>query len=384
MLQEAVRAKDFEKAKEIIAQGGNPFEGMQDYNITSTFDILIREKAFDVIDAFIENGAIEMDIYEYDSFDRSIFMSILKNLASDDDAITFLSGFISKVQNLNDELEGKTLLSLALENEVDIIMLKALVNNGCEVNFINRAEENLIHQVVKKYSRDYTSGLQYLDFLYEQGLDIEKPNIVKETPLHIAVREHRSEYIKWLLDNGADPNTQDKKGVSPFFHAVANAVDLEKYKLMRQYAVPQFDQMTNDGESILYETIRMGCKPKLLQLLMEDGADLLQTSTYYQAQVNSFDVLAQKSAELLKVALDSGQLDVNWKDDEGNTLLHKVCVHDSNHSDTVAKETYRKVKLLLATGADANITNAKEETPMQLASNDNLKTKTVELLLSHK
>lgn len=384
MLQEAIRAKDFEKTKEIIARGGNPFEGMQDYHITGTLDTLVKEKAFDVIDVLIENGAIEMDIYEYDGFDKSIFISIIKNLSIDDESIAFLNGFIPRVQSLNDELQGKSLLSLALENEVDVAILKVLVDNGCDVNIINRAEENLIHQVVKKYSRDYANGLLYLDFLYEQGLDVDKPNVIKETPLHMAVKEHRTEYIKWLLENGADPNVQNKDGVSPFYHAVANAVDLEKYELMREYAPPQFDQRTNDGKAILYESIRMGCSPDLLKLILEDGADLYQTSTHYQAQVTAIDILAEKPSEVLQIALDSGQLDVNRQDDAGNTLLHKICSRETLHEEKRAKEVYRNVKLLLGAGASANITNANEETPMMLASNDNMKTKTVELLISHK
>jgi ankyrin repeat protein len=47
----------------------------------------------------------------------------------------------------------------------------------------------------------------------------------------------------------------------------------------------------------------------------------------------------------------------------------------------MAKETYRKAKLLLEQGADISITNDKDETALMLASGDNLKIKTVELLM---
>lgn len=91
MLQDAIRAKDFEKAIEIINTGGNPFEGMQEYHVTGIYDTIIREKAFGVVDALIENGAIEMDIHEYDSLNKTIFMSILKNLGTDDVSISYLN-----------------------------------------------------------------------------------------------------------------------------------------------------------------------------------------------------------------------------------------------------------------------------------------------------
>lgn len=384
MLQDAIRAKEFEKAIEIINSGGNPFEGMQDYHITGIHDTIIRKKAFGVIDALVENGAIDLDIYEYDSFNKTIFLSIIKNLGIDDDSISFLNDFIPRIQSLNNELEGKSLLILALEHEVDIEILKALVDNGCDVNIIDRSEGNLIHQIVKKYTRTYDKSLAYLDLLYEQGLDIEKPNVTQETPLHIAVREHRDPYIKWLLENGANPNAQDKDGVSPFYHAIANAPDFDKYTMMREYATPEFGQKTNSGESMLFESVRMGCKPKLLKLLIEDGADLYETSTRYGNQENTMDALADKSPELLQVVIESDGFDVNRQDDAGNTLLHKLCNRQTMHEDKRAKEVYRNVKMLLAAGADPSITNTSEETAMMIASNDNLKSKTVELLLIHK
>jgi ankyrin repeat protein len=42
------------------------------------------------------------------------------------------------------------------------------------------------------------------------------------------------------------------------------------------------------------------------------------------------------------------------------------------------------VKVLLEAGADVSLLNDKEETALMLAEKDNLKVKTVELLLQHK
>jgi len=384
MLQDAIRAKNYQQIKEIINSTINPFEGMQGYHITGFYDTIVREKAFDVINALVEHDVVELDIYEYDSFNKTLFNSIIKNIGIDEASINFLNEFIPKIESLNDELEGKSLLSLALENEVAIEVLQTLIDNGCDINIINRSDENLIHQIIKKHTRTYDKSLAYLTLLYEQGLDIEKPNIIQETPLHLAIKNHREPYIKWLLDNGADANIQDKNGVSPFHHAVASAVDLDKYVLMRTYATPNFDQKTNSGESILFESVRMNCKPELLKLLLEDGADLYETSTHYNKQVTTMDALADKAPELLEIVINSDSFDVNRQDDEGNTLLHKICDRNTLHEDKRAKEVYRNVKLLVAAGADVNITNDKEETPMMTASNDNLKSKTVELLLKNK
>ncbi len=387
-LQQALQSEDFDTAKTLLINGKTLPDDIKEYQRTSIFDKIIREKAFEIVDLFIENGTIETDIYEYDSFNRSFFDSMVKNLPNDADSISFLEAFLPKIESLNDELEGQSLLSMAIEKEMDIELIKALVTGGCDLNIINRSEENLIHQIVKKYVRAYDKGLLYLQFFYEEGLDIDKPNIARKTPLHLAVESHKNEYIKWLMENGADANAQDKDGNSPFFLATSQGGGADKYEIMRAYGTPQFDQLNSSGESLLYEAVRMMSgnndgDSKLLQLILEDGADLYQTSTNRQQEVTTIDVLAEKPAELLQVVIDSGQLDMNRQDNLGNTLLHKVCNRYTLHEEKRAKEIYRMVKLLLKSGADPSITNNEEKTPMMLAADDNLKTKTVELLLSH-
>jgi ankyrin repeat protein len=65
-------------------------------------------------------------------------------------------------------------------------------------------------------------------------------------------------------------------------------------------------------------------------------------------------------------------------------LLHQVCAFNVNYDQEVARQLYQKVKLLIEAGADPNATNDRDQTPMMLAAQDNLKVKTVELLLKHK
>ncbi len=86
---------------------------------------------------------------------------------------------------------------------------------------------------------------------------------------------------------------------------------------------------------------------------------------------------------VLQMVLNKTGRDVNAQDNEGNTLLHMICRIDCNYSHEAAKEMYKKVKLLLEAGADAGITNNKEETALMLASTDNLKGKIVATFIIH-
>ncbi|RZL64022.1 MAG: hypothetical protein EOO93_07405, partial [Pedobacter sp.] len=69
--------------------------------------------------------------------------------------------------------------------------------------------------------------------------------------------------------------------------------------------------------------------------------------------------------------------------DKGNTLLHKVCAQNVNYDAEKARELYKKVKLLIENDADVSDTNDQDKTALMLASDDNLKTKTVELLMKN-
>jgi uncharacterized protein len=123
---------------------------------------------------------------------------------------------------------------------------------------------------------------------------------------------------------------------------------------------------------------------ELLERMVDDGANPDDSAPYYSQAKSGWDWIVEKSTDYLEMMLKKTSRDVNAQDDEGNTLLHKVCAINPNYSHEVAKQLYKKAKLLLSLGADPSITNTKDETAEQLASTDNLKAKLVELLLTAK
>jgi ankyrin repeat protein len=392
-LDQQLNVRKFDEAKSLMQNGEKLSKSIQEHHRSSIFDNLIREKQYEILNMMVKDKTIETDIYEFDNFDKSIFQSIVRNLDNGEDDIAFFNGFITHFDNLNDEVNTKTLLGYLFENGVSLAVIKACINAGCAANFKNNAEENYIHQVVKSFFRRYglndeqTADLLkgYIDILINEGVDINEGNVVQETPLITAIKFNKKELIAHLLENGADPNHTDRTGNSAFFYAVAHTQSERMYDTMRNFASPQFDQINKDGETLLFDYLRMISNSEsginFLKKLIEDGADLYQTSTWYGAVTTPLDIIAEKDADVLQAVLETGQVEVNRTDDEGNTLLHKVCAYNVNYEAEKAKETYRKVKLLIENGADIAITNDKDQTALMLASDDNLKIKTVELLM---
>jgi ankyrin repeat protein len=158
------------------------------------------------------------------------------------------------------------------------------------------------------------------------------------------------------------------------------------YDILKQAGTPDFSQTNREGEHLLAAFVRgVSASDReqvaLLLELLQDGADLYQGSLWYGEPKTAADWLAEKEASLLQAVLEAGAIDLQRRDDHGNTLLHTVCAYNVNHEESRVKEMYRKVKLLLDAGADPSATNDKDQTPVMLAEQDQLKVKIVQLLM---
>lgn len=389
-LADALKRNNLEEAKKRIDEGEKLPKNLADYDKEQIYNVLVRERAFELINSLVKDGIIETDIYEYDKFDRSIFEKLFKNLENNETDLSFLTGFVKKLDNINDAVQDKTLLELAFLSSAPIDIIKILVDAGCDIHYKNNYEQNFLYKIIQEYSINEETGLGYLELLIEGGVDPDDGDIVGETPLHLAISKNKKKYIQYLLQNGADPNQQNKDGESPFYAAVVHQVcNAATYNMLKEYASPDFDLTNKNGETLLVGAVRMRSRASedeinLLVSLINDGADVYQTSPYYNYNKSTLDWISERPADVLQAVLETGAVDVGRKDNEGNTLLHKVCAYNVNYDQEAAKHVYRKAKLLIEQGADVNDTNDLDQTPMDLAAQDNLKVKTVELLLKNK
>jgi uncharacterized protein len=389
-LLNALKSRDLELATTLAGQGEQLPGNLPDYEVRQLFGNLLQAKAYSLLLDLISNRFIETDIYEYNKLEDGVFEVLLRWVNEEEDRLQFLRDFLSKLDNVGDAVQDKTLLDIAFPLQVPISVIKILVEAGCNLHWKNNSEANHLYKVVQEFSIKEERGLQYIAFLLNEGIDVNEGNVVGETPLHLAISKNNKPYIQLLLENGADLNQPNAKGETPLYCAVVHQVcNVDTYKSLTAFASPDFGCTTKDGEALLLGALRMrrsgdDHEAALLTALLDDGADLYQTSPHYGKAKSALDWICEKPSGLLKAVLATGAADVHRRNDEGNTLLHQVCAFNVNYDQEVARQLYQKVKLLIEAGADPNATNDRDQTPMMLAAQDNLKVKTVELLLKHK
>ncbi|OXA94783.1 ankyrin repeat domain-containing protein [Flavobacterium hercynium] len=376
----------FDEARECLNNGENFNDQYLKNNFSQIAAKIIEAREIDFIEKLIKAGFIETDIYELDSFDQSIFNPLTRSLKDDDDSLSFFKELMSKMDNLNDEISDKTLLGYFFEKGASPKIIKILIEDfGANTQYKNNAGENFIYTILNTYGLETEKVKEYISLLLDNGVDINEKNIVGTTPLLCAVKRNRKELISFLLENGADPNETDNQNNTAFYYAVAEQFSYDMYDALASISSPDFNIVNKDGRTLLTTFISSvsGSSTDItfLERLLSDGADVNFCAQHYGQPKSGIDFIAEKKSDILKSVLEHASLEVNEQDNNGNTILHKVCAYNVNYDAEAAKETYRKVKLLLDQGADISITNDKDETALMLASGDNLKIKTVELLM---
>jgi len=376
----------FDEARTCLNNGEKFNEQYLKNNFSQITAQIIEANEIDFIEKLIEAGFIETDIYELDSFDRSIFASLTQYLKDEEKSISFFKELMSKVDNINDEINDQTLLKYFLEKGCPPKIVKTLIDDfAANTQYKNNAGENLIYSVINTYGLETDKAKEYISLLIENGVAINEKNIAGTTPLICAIKKGKKELLPFLLENGADANDADNLNNTAFYYAVAEQFSYDMYDVLAAVSAPDFNIVNKDGRTLLTNFISSisGSPSDILFLkrLLTDGADVNFCAQYYGQPKSGIDFLVEKKSDLLKSVLENVAIDVNEQDNQGNTILHKVCAYNVNYDAEMAKETYRKAKLLLDQGADISITNDKDQTALMLASSDNLKIKTVELLI---
>ena len=212
------------------------------------------------------------------------------------------------------------------------------------------------------YSED--EALDHALLLLKLGVEVNRLDNNKETPLHLAIRWYRFRLAGFLLENGADTNVENKQGMTPL-HILSQS-DIEDDRsilyllrlLLKKGA--EVNRRDKRNETPLHLAIRW-VQFKLAGALLEHGAD---SNAVNNQRKTPFHELSQSEAlfegDILNLAplLLKHGAEVNRRDGSNEAPLHLA----------IQSNRFRLAKFLLENGADPNVENNKGMTPLQMLS----------------
>ena len=187
----------------------------------------------------------------------------------------------------------------------------------------------------------YNSPTDEIKSLLEMGADLHYRNVHGRTLLHVAATSANKDTIKLLLDKGLDKyvNSEDSVGDTPLHIATVN----------------------NHAE--------------IASILIEAGADIHATNHKGYNMLHS--AVAGAAPDALRLFLTQKMdAELNAEDLDGNTPLHFTC--------NIWIARYEEARMLLEAGANPNVINHKQETPLIIAAqvHEN-RSKYIRLLVEH-
>lgn len=396
-LREHITKKEFEEAVKLLKETPECFSEMNKWNQNFIISESARKEAYEVLLTLIDEELVITDLFELDDFSGSFLEQVLSNLpfyaqpitaynfeqfAEEEpkkETIDFLEKSLPKIENIEENIGRTTVLQWAFTKFMPLKVIELLIENGCDINQYDNAENSLLHLNLPK---------NYIEFLVNNGLNIDHKNKGNVTPLQKAIDDGNLETARILLDNGANPQHKDQDGNSMFYVALYHKLDFDLYDLLCEYDQPVFEEKNNQGNTLLFNfTQRLdaysGKKAfEYLDKILEQGADMTTPCVHYETVYTPLSVAATKPFEVFEIFLKHLGDNINVQDNNGDTVLHQLCGVNLNFEANKAKELYKKVKLVLKQNPDTNIRNNQDKRPIDLASDDNLKEKVVKLLIA--
>ncbi|KAK0636150.1 ankyrin repeat-containing domain protein [Bombardia bombarda] len=215
-----------------------------------------------------------------------------------------------------------TILHLQVRHS-NLQMLKLLLGNQYKIdpNMRGDGDNTPLHYISR------TTSIDVVDFLIQQGANMEFRNKYRETPLTIAIRETNHVIVKYLIDHESLSNIKDSFNSGPF-HLACFLGTLEMVKILH-------DSRANLVNVDLVSQGYMGT-PLMAALRREES---------------------EEKQSIVRYLLEEANAQVNLASPYWGSPLHLACL-------TSTPET---MLMLIGRGADVNVVDRGGRTPLHFA-----------------
>ena len=238
--------------------------------------------------------------------------------ASENGDSSTVQKLLNEGANVNEsDNTGMTPLMHALQNN-NTALVEYLLKKGANVNIKNKYGYTALYYA--------TENVNFVKTLIDQGADVNLGDNYKRTPIMNAISSENIEVIKLLIESGANLNAKDYAGFTPLmFTSSPKIVEM----LIDKGA--DVNLKNNEGYTALGDAINNKAIEKVA---------IIRKKTNYQEEANSLGMYeALKTPSYYKPANDMYNVSPDRE------LAYKAAVYDCNHIAITGK-----TGLLLATG----------------------------------
>ena len=265
---------------------------------------------------------------------------------------------------------GLTVLLKAVTNNSKLSYIKSLIEAGARVDARDLKGKSALHLACQHIQ----TAVPLIRALIEAGADPTTKDFAGNTILHQAARSPPDYYqmeqlllLETILDLGVSPSSRNNSGQTPFYIAAG----MQRCRLNTMYKTDPYDFLlgprcnsdVNGHDNMGIRPIHLAATLSEVQFLrlIDEGADLLAVTVEGQSvlqiaararQSNIVGIILNLLKDLGKPSL------VDNVDKEGRTALHYA----------VKSGRLESVNLLLEAGADVNLKDRKNCTPLDMCS----------------
>jgi ankyrin repeat protein len=304
------------------------FEGYTPLMFATIQNIVVNN--IPIIKLLLENGA---EVHLQTKIKDTVIHKAIKNRT--DNTIEILDLFLQYGAYINavNQQGNNCLLELIdgfFEKEKDLNMMKYLLDNGADVNYVNPLN-NLTPLILTIRNR---LGLEAIEILIQYGAHLNYEDHNNTILLaHACIYHPDPNIIQCLIDHGADVNFRNSVGQTTLIILIE---DINNPRLR------PYNELPDD---------------KMIEFLIQKGANVNIQDIYGSSPLHyivNYDMPMR--IKIINLLLKNGA-NINIQNDNGDTPLILACSHK-----------YSDISLLITQGADVNLVNYDMKTPLITAA----------------
>lgn len=341
-LFEAIKSGDLEEVKKIVKIGFNinsKISCKDEYYEYTNYPLIEACKfAKNDIAKFLISMDVDLEKMEYNNNMNPLKRAIWNN--SDQENIELIKLLISKKANINPSLFWHTfewfdideakyhspLMLAALKGYIKTCSF--LIKSGADLYQKTFNDNDIFSLLIKRHS-SYPGSKKSLSFFIKKIKNINALSVINNEPyedkkqislLHLAIKRNNLKAVELLLKNGADAKLKDSSEETPLESCAKKNNNPEILKLL----LPYYPNLNDENKNLLILA------------------------------------LTNNNINLFKYLLQNTDIDLNYQDDKGNTILHYALNYDLKELDA------ELIKIIIQKNCKLNIKNNNNESSLNL------------------